>query len=472
MGCERFVAIMRRMTRAPDNTSPLFSSRRVLGNFVLLVLCSQFAFSVLAMKGALLPQMLELWQISKTQFGVLMTIYGVVHNVFYVALAWVQDRFASRLLIPVNMVMGGITTYFLGTTTDFTTLCFLFVMLSLWCEGVFWPAVLSAVRKTTTDANQSKVFGLLEGGRGGIELLQNLLTVGLYTWLGYSLLGLELAFKVNAVIMLVLGVVAWLVLPRETLLKSVADSRRANREVTAGMWAMARLPEVWLAGLVGFCVYLAYTSMPFFLTYLQDLHALPAIAIAAFGIASTSGGRIGMALPAGFIAQRFFGGAVGGMRAGLFLVAVVALLVALLPAQQEAPWVAMIAMTLLALLFFFMRALYFAPFGEMGLPQRFSGSVIAIAAFVIYLPSSFAYLLWGYLLDANEGVAGYQLMFGTLCMAGLLGAVIAHRVKRRIETGTQERVAAAVAQLDESLGLEGAEKTLADQIDAATSVVR
>ena len=144
--------------------SPLFSSRKVFLNFVVLVLCSQFAFSVLAMKGVLLPQMLELWQISKTQFGMLMSIYGVVHNVFYIALAWAQDRYPPSVLIPVNMVLGGVTTFFLGKTTDFATLCFLFVMLSLWCEGAFWPAVLSAVRKSTSDGNQGKIFGLWKVG--------------------------------------------------------------------------------------------------------------------------------------------------------------------------------------------------------------------------------------------------------------------------------------------------------------------
>ena len=109
----------------------------------------------------------------ETQFGVLMSIYGIVHNIFYLALAWAQDRFSPRILIPVNMVLGGITTFFLGQTNDFATLCFLFVMLSLWCEGAFWPAILSSVRKSTSDSNQGKIFGLLEGGRGGIELLQN-----------------------------------------------------------------------------------------------------------------------------------------------------------------------------------------------------------------------------------------------------------------------------------------------------------
>ena len=446
--------------------TPLFSSKRVLLNFLVLVLCSQFAFSVLAMKGALLPQMLELWQISKTHFGVLMSIYGIVHNIFYLALAWAQDRFSPRILIPVNMVLGGITTFFLGQTNDFATLCFLFVMLSLWCEGAFWPAILSSVRKSTSDSNQGKIFGLLEGGRGGIELLQNGLTVGLYAWLGYSLLGLEIAFMVNAVIMIVLGIVSWFMLPTETLLKSGNDQKAANREVLAGMSVTLRLPEVWLAGIAGFGVYLAYTSMPFFLTYLQDLHALPVLAISIFGIVSTSGGRIGIALPSGFIADRYLGGASGGLRVGLFGVAVLAGLAVAVTLSGGSAWLAMGLMILLSGLFFFMRALYFAPFGEMGLPPRFSGSVIAVAAFMIYLPSSFAYLLWGFILDSYPGTLGYGLMFGILGAMALLSAAVAHRLHRRIVSGTAQRISQRISALDTELGLSGDERTLSELVDA------
>ncbi|MEC7664114.1 MAG: MFS transporter [Pseudomonadota bacterium] len=446
--------------------TPLFSSKRVLLNFLVLVLCSQFAFSVLAMKGALLPQMLELWQISKTQFGVLMSIYGIVHNIFYLALAWAQDRFSPRILIPVNMVLGGITTFFLGQTNDFATLCFLFVMLSLWCEGAFWPAILSSVRKSTSDSNQGKIFGLLEGGRGGIELLQNALTVGLYAWLGYSLLGLEIAFMVNAVIMIVLGIVSWFMLPTETLLKSGNDQKAANREVLAGMSVTLHLPEVWLAGIAGFGVYLAYTSMPFFLTYLQDLHALPVLAISIFGIVSTSGGRIGIALPSGFIADRYLGGASGGLRVGLFGVAVLAGLTVAVTLSGGGAWLAMGLMILLSVLFFFMRALYFAPFGEMGLPPRFSGSVIAVAAFMIYLPSSFAYLLWGFILDSHPGTLGYGLMFGILSAMALFSTAVAHRLHRRIVSGAAQRISQRISALDTELGLNGEEKTLSELVDA------
>ncbi|MEM7218752.1 MAG: MFS transporter [Pseudomonadota bacterium] len=450
----------RPVTDANPPSAPLFSSRRMLMNFVLLVLCSQFAFSVLAMKGVLLPQMLELWQISKTQFGLLMTLYGVVHNVFYVALAWVQDRFSARTLIPINMILGGLTTFFLGTTADFLTLCFLFIMLSLWCEGAFWPAVLAAVRKTTADENQGKIFGLLEGGRGGVELLQNLLTIGLYTALGYSVLGLEIAFKVNALIMITLGVLAWRHLPKDTLLKAGTNARLANREVNAGIKTVLRLPEVWLAGLVGFTVYLAYTAMPFFITYLTEVHALAPLAVALFGIASTSGGRIGMALPSGFLANRFFGGAVGALRAGLAAVVLLALTMVTLSADRGDTWTALVTLTLMSLAFFFLRALYFAPYGEMGLPQRFSGSALAIAAFLIYLPSSFAYLLWGYVLDNQPGVRGYQFMFGVLACCALFGVAAATALRQRMRSGLRNRIKERIAAVDEQLGLLGQEKTL------------
>ena len=444
---------------------PVFSSRAVLMNFLVLVLCSQFAFSVLAMKGALLPQMLELWNISKTQFGILMSIYGVVHNILYVALAWVQDRFSSRVLIPLNMVMGGLTTFFLGQTTDFATLCFLFVMLSLWCEGAFWPAVLSAVRKATDDTNQGKIFGLLEGGRGGVELLQNGVTVGLYVFMGYSILGLQLAFMLNAVVMVVLGVVAWFMLPAETLLKTANNPSLANQEVLAGMRLILRVPEVWLAGAAGFCVYFVYTAMPYFVTYLGEMYALPALAISLFGIASTSGGRIAVALPSGYLAERFLGGAVGGLGAGFVLTSTLAILMVLLTLGGASSWVVMICLMAFAFAIFFMRALYFAPYGEMGLPQRFSGSAIALASFIVYLPSSFAYLLWALILDGNPGEVGYALMFLALSIVSIVGLLFARTLRQRMRSGTSSRVADQVAELDAGLGLGGAEKKLSDQIN-------
>ena len=132
---------------------------------------------------------------------------------------------------------------------------------------------------------------------------------------------------------------------------------------------------------------------------------------------------------------------------------------------SNGPWLAMLAMLGLAFLFFFMRALYFAPFGEMGVPPRFSGSVIAVAAFVIYLPSAFAYLLWGLILDNYSGITGYKYLFGTLAVIATIGALIAHRLKQKLDSGSAEKIANSIALIDEDLSLEGQEKTLNKQMD-------
>ena len=441
--------------------TPVFASRRILSNFILITLCSQFTFALLAMKGVLLPQILELWDVSKTQFGLLLSIYGLASNFMYVLLSWAQDRYAPRQLISVTMIIGGITTSFLGKTSDFYVLLSLLLVLAICCEGAFWPAILSSVRKSASDQNQSKVFGILEGGRGLIEFLQNAITLGLYAWLGNSVLGLEVAFMLNGGVMVLLGIICWFVLPREPLLKSSDTSGDMMEEVREGMKVTLAMPEIWLAGVSGFFIYFAYTSLPFYVTYLDESFALPALAASIFAILSTSVGRISSAFVAGFVTNRLFGSSAGGMQAGLILIALLGTALALMPTSQSLVWIAMSLLMPLVFIIFFMRALYFAPYGEMGLPPRFSGSVIAVAAFVVYAPSSFGYLLWGYLLDTFPGDSGYRYLFATLAIIGIAGSVSAIFLRRGMGEGLRERIARKVTQVDAKLGLKGEEKTFA-----------
>jgi sugar phosphate permease len=379
----------------------------------------------------------------------------------YVLLSWAQDRYAPRQLISVTMIIGGITTSFLGKTSDFYVLLSLLLVLAICCEGAFWPAILSSVRKSASDQNQSKVFGILEGGRGLIEFLQNAITLGLYAWLGNSVLGLEVAFMLNGGVMVLLGIICWFVLPRDPLLKSSDTSGDMMEEVREGMKVTLALPEIWLAGVSGFFIYFAYTSLPFYVTYLDESFTLPALAASIFAILSTSVGRISSAFAAGFATNRLFGSSAGGMQAGLILIALLGTALALMPTSQSLVWIAMGLLMPLVFIIFFMRALYFAPYGEMGLPPRFSGSVIAVAAFVVYAPSSFGYLLWGYLLDTFPGDSGYRYLFATLAIIGIAGAVSAIFLRRRMGEGLRERIARKVTQVDAKLGLKGEEKTFA-----------
>ena len=205
------------------------------------------------------------------------------------------------------------------------------------------------------------------------------------------------------------------------------------------------------------------------MTFLTESYAVPILGVSIFSIAATSGGRIGAALPAGFVAKKFFRDATGAIKSGLFFVFLLCATLALVPHEFAAWWFSMIVLAIMIILVFFMRALYFAPFGEMGIPPRFSGSTIAFAAFIIYLPSSFAYFFWGYLLDSYADTQGYRVLFIILSGIAALGIFACHRLELTIRAGVSASIDEKVAAIDEKLQLQGAEKNFEDCFRAEES---
>ena len=171
------------------------------------------------------------------------------------------------------------------------------------------------------------------------------------------------------------------------------------------------------------------------MTYLNESFTLPAIAASIFALFSTSAGRIGSTFVASFVTNRVFEIAKGNVTNRPYGRGGVGYSARLLPNSQDFVWVAMALLVPLFFMIFFMRALYFAPYGEMGLLQRFSGSVIAVASFVVYAPSSFGYLFFGVISDTFPGQEGYRYLFATLATLGVLGAVAASILRRRMGDG-------------------------------------
>ena len=95
-------------------------------------------------------------------------------------------------------------------------------------------------------------------------------------------------------------------------------------------------------------------------------------------------------------------------------------------------------MILLSVLFFFMRAFISRRLAKWVCHQVFwfghrNDRLHDLFALVFRL------LLWGFILDSYPGTLGYALMFGILGVMALFAAV-AHRLHRRIVSGTAQRM--------------------------------
>jgi hypothetical protein len=77
--------------------------------------------------------------------------------------------------------------------------------------------------------------------------------------------------------------------------------------------------------------------------------------------------------------------------------------------------------------------------------------------------------LWALILDGNPGAHGYELMFFALSIVSAVGFVLARALRQRMRSGTADRVAVLVAELDAKLGLQGREKRMSDLINQGRS---
>ncbi|MBK4933135.1 MFS transporter, partial [Klebsiella pneumoniae] len=73
------------------------------------------------------------------------------------------------------------------------------------------------------------------------------------------------------------------------------------------------------------------------------------------------------------------------------------------------------------------------PMDEIGTPREFAGSAMAFGCIIGYMPSMFAYTLYGSLLDNFSGIQGYNYVFSVMVAFSLLGFICATLLTRRMK---------------------------------------
>ncbi|EBA1657967.1 MFS transporter, partial [Salmonella enterica] len=116
-----------------------------------------------------------------------------------------------------------------------------------------------------------------------------------------------------------------------------------------------------------------------------------------------------------------------------FLISAIAMLLFIqLPHDSMNVYLGMAATLGFGAIIFSQRAIFFAPMDEIGTPREFAGSAMAFGCIIGYMPSMFAYTLYGSLLDNFSGIQGYNYVFSVMVAFSLLGFVCATLLTRRM----------------------------------------
>ncbi|MGF1698549.1 MFS transporter [Vibrio lamellibrachiae] len=416
--------------------------KKILQRFLLITGGSQLIYAMVSIRTVLYEPIRDMLGVDHAQFGLLLSLSGIIQILLYVPVGWISDRFAPRKVLASGMILTGLTGFILVSSPPFWLAFIVFASYGV-IEVFYWPSVMKSVRVLAPDNRQSTAFGAMEGTRGGTDLIVNALAIAIFTYFGQTIFGIKVVYIINACLIIGFGILTYLLLPEENFLKK-GDSTGKNKEALSGLLKALKMPEVWLCGLTASTVYVSFVGINYFLPFLQNVFMLSATMAALFSLFSISTLRLFVAPAGGLIADRVFGGAARFMRVALLFVVLSVTVVLFVPKTSDYMIVAFVAMAAISSLAFMLRSVYYAPIGEMGIPKSMSGAAMSVASFIGYSPMFWGYLVYGNILDSFEPEQAYNyifmIMIGFAALGVVLSSFMAHRIKKVRERNEQAKV--------------------------------
>ncbi len=402
------------------------------GKLCFLILGGGTIFKLSSMKDVFYVPMQQDWGLSNTQIGFGFTIYAIIQTIGLFSSLYIADRFSKKILLPAGLIGVGLCGAYLSTLPPFTGYLIAFGAMAFFGEVVYWPVLLKSVRLLGNKEEQGRMFGFLEAGRGVVDVLVASGALYIFVLFGEGKAGMQAGLIYYTLATIIVGIITYFIVDNDDK-KETSSASEANRQVLEGIKNVVKCPNLWLASMSIFFVYSAYCGLTYFIPFLKDIYALPIALIGAYGIINQYalkmiGGPLG-----GFLADKVAKSPTIYLKWTFLLFAIAMAIFIMLPHDSMNVYLGMTATLGFGAIIFSQRAIFFAPMDEIGTPRQYAGSAMAFGCIIGYMPSMFAYALYGSLLDNFEGIQGYNYVFSIMVTFSLLGFICATILAKRIK---------------------------------------
>ena len=402
------------------------------GKLCFLILGGGTIFKLSSMKDVFYVPMQQDWGLSNTQIGFGFTIYAIIQTIGLFSSLYIADRFSKKILLPAGLIGVGLCGAYLSTLPPFTGYLIAFGAMAFFGEVVYWPVLLKSVRLLGNKEEQGRMFGFLEAGRGVVDVLVASGALYIFVLFGEGKTGMQAGLIYYTLATIIVGIITYFIVDNDDK-KETSSASEANRQVLEGIKNVVKCPNLWLASMSIFFVYSAYCGLTYFIPFLKDIYALPIALIGAYGIINQYalkmiGGPLG-----GFLADKVAKSPTIYLKWTFLLSAIAMAIFIMLPHDSMNVYLGMTATLGFGAIIFSQRAIFFAPMDEIGTPRQYGVSAMAFGCIIGYMPSMFAYALYGSLLDNFEGIQGYNYVFSIMVTFSLLGFICATILAKRIK---------------------------------------
>lgn len=372
--------------------------------------------------------MQEAFGFSKTELGILSSTFGFVSLLSYVPGGWLADRFSSRKLITIALVITAAGGFLFATFPSFNVSLVLYGIWGIASACIFWSAMIRATRNWASHEEQGKAFGILEGGRNGVDMITGAIFLSIFAFRGGSDMALSELFVLISIITVALAVLVWFVMADDQRLD---EDEPAHSQLTlAGTIEVLKLPIVWLLAIIILSAYSGYWGAAYFTPYATEVFELGSVMGGAVGTAKLWVAAL-VAVAAGYIADR-----IGPAKAVVWSFAFMTLgflVFALLPGTPSLLPLLLLNVAVITSAVYALRGIYFSLLEQGGIPIVLTGTATGVISVIGYTPDIFMPLIGGITLDATPGARGYQNYFLIVSILSFIGLIASYMVYRMIQ---------------------------------------
>lgn len=371
-------------------------------------------YSLPYMKSSFYDPMQQALQLTHTQIGNLLSLYGLVGMISYFVGGWFADRFSVKLLLAFSLVASGGLGFYFATFPSYNMILLIFVLWGITTIMTFFSASVKVVRMQGSESEQGRIFGFYEGLSGISGTLISF--IGLYFFGKFTeiTVGFKYVVWLYSAASIICGILLFLL---------VDDKKEeASSEENASFKSVIKvvtMPKAWLIGLIIFSTYLVFSSLTYLSPYLSEVYVMPMTLVSALSIVRTYVIKMGASPAAGILTDKV-GSSIKVMFVGFILMAISAGAYLVIPKEQGFIWIAVINMIILSTILFAFRGIYFASVSESNIPLETTGAVVGFASFIGFSPDAFYYTLAGNWLD-KFGQTGYTYIFILSVVCALIG---------------------------------------------------
>lgn len=409
-----------------------FASGRSFAGLMSVVLVGQIIYSCFeALKSVFYTPLMHIFNLSNAQLGVIFSLTGI--SIFFsIPGSWVNNRFSVKSILITSMIIRMITIYIvLLCNPNYTVMK---IVAATWgiVDGVFWPAVLNGVNLFTNKKNKGVAFGMLESVRRLLEMVMNMVLIGVMSLAGTGLLlhcsqmqifrtGLLIY---NLLLIPLIIAVAKLVPTNGIAADKQTSNKSKGKDALAGVWQVIKMPKLWIAAITAFCIFWSYTFSVYTTPFLQDVFHLGQTQASLFGTISTAGIGIIASFLSGFISDRLLKSTGKMIFMSMSIAFVAILIVLILPKTSATLVLTMILILFFACGMFMAKGIMEVPASQIPMPEKYRGAAMSVTFFVAYSPKIFAYSINGKIIDQLGPVHAFNIIFTTEAIIAGIGVLL------------------------------------------------